>query len=215
MPPRHNASRLEKFRYAYGAEPLHLLATLASLAVAMFVILRIFELPMAAAILIWLGAAIVAHDLITLPLYTAFLRVAEETTDAAVEPRRRALLTLNHIRIPLAFSVLLLIVDIGLIFQFDPARYEATTGLTTERYLGNWLLISAALFVISGLHYAWRLRGKGSAKPMFQREGRTRPVHPPGKALTVASKGVLAVGALLALWVAALAIYGLFSSFPL
>ena len=60
---------------------------------------------------------------------------------------RRALLTLNHIRIPAAFSALLLqLISFPLIFQIDEPRYELTTGLDLDRYLGNWLLITAVMF---------------------------------------------------------------------
>src|SRR4051794_33698294 len=104
MPPRHDASRSQKFRYEYGAGPLHLIAVIASLALALYAILRIVEIPSTGGILLWMGAAIVAHDFIALPLYSLFLRVAEEGADAAMPTRRRALLLLNHIRIPAAFS---------------------------------------------------------------------------------------------------------------
>ena len=40
----------------------------------------------------------------------------------------------------------------------DPDRYTDTTGLSLDVYLGRWLLISAALFLISGIVYAIRLR---------------------------------------------------------
>src|SRR6188768_12383 len=107
MPPRHDAGRSEKFRYEYGAGPLHLIAVIASLAIALYAILRILEIPFSASILLWLGGAIVLHDFIALPLYSLFLRVAEEGAEAALPTRRRALLTLNHVRIPAAFSALL------------------------------------------------------------------------------------------------------------
>ncbi len=216
-PPRADASRLDRFRYEYGAEPLHLLATVASLAIALYAILRIFEIPSTAGILLWLGAAIVLHDFIALPLYSLFLRVAEEGADAAIEPRRRALLALNHVRIPVAFSAVLLLISFPLVFQIDESRYRLTLGseLSLDRYLGNWLLITAALFAISGLIYAIRLRSKRSKRPMSVRPSRRHPVEPPNRALLFAARGVLAIGALFALWVAALAVYGLFNAFPL
>lgn len=208
-------SRLAKFRYEYGAEPLHLLATVASLSVFAYALLRIFEIPSTGGILLWLVGAIVAHDLIALPLYSAFLRVAEETTDGLVAPRRRALLALNHIRIPVAFSAVLLLISFPLIFQIDEPRYQLTTGLDLDRYLGNWLLITAALFAASGLHYAIRIRGRGAKRPMLTRELRRPPVEAPRRGLVLLGRGVLVIGLLFALWVLALAVYGVFSSFPL
>lgn len=217
MPPGPRATKLERFRYEYGAAPLHLLATAASLAIFAYALLRIFEIPSTGGILLWLGAAIVLHDFIALPLYSLLLRVAEETADAAVRPRRRALLTLNHVRIPAALSLLLLLLSFPLVFQIDEPRYQLTLGeqLTLDRYLGNWLLITAVLFAVSGLLLALKLRGGRADRPMRTRESRRPPARPPSRAVVIASRGVLALGALLALWVVALAVYGLFSSFPL
>lgn len=199
----------ESFRFEYGAKPLHLLATVASLAVAGYAFLRIFENPGTGAVLLWLAGAVVAHDLIALPLYSALLRVAEEGAEATVRPRRRALLTLNHVRIPAALSLLLLAVSLGLILELDQRRYELTTGLDTDRYLGNWLLITAALFAASGLSYALKLR---RGEPRWPQGGRRlAPQGPPpssGRPLRIGARLVLVVGALLAAWLAALAAYG-------
>jgi hypothetical protein len=211
---RDNANP-DRFRYEYGAEPLHLLATLGSLAVVGYAILRIFEIPSTAGILLWLIGAIFLHDLIALPLYSLFLRVTEETADAAVRPRRKALLLLNSVRIPVAFSLVLLLICFPLVFQLDPSRYALTTGLDLDHYLANWLLISGVLFGLSGLLYALKLRSGRAARPMLARPSRRPPPPAAGRAAVIASRAVLAAGALLAIWVAALVIYGLLASFPL
>jgi len=216
MPPRHDAGRSEKFRYEYGAGPLHLIAVIASLAIALYAILRILEIPFSASILLWLGAAIVLHDFIALPIYSLFLRLAEEGAEAALPTRRRELLWLNHVRIPAAFSALLLLISFPLIFQIDEPRYELTTGLDLDRYLGNWLLITAVMFAISGIWLALKLRSRAADRPMigFERVEYTEPPKPPGRALRWAARGTLAAGALLSLFVIALVIYGLIASFP-
>ncbi len=82
-----------------------------------------------------MGAAIVIHDLIAWPLYTLLMRVAEEGIDATVRPRRRALLTLNHIRIPAAFSLALLLISFPLVFVIDEPstwRPRASTSTATS-----------------------------------------------------------------------------------
>jgi hypothetical protein len=215
MARARSRSALERFRYEYGAEPLHLLATLASLAIFAYALLRIFEIPSTGGILLWLAGAIVLHDFIALPLYSAFLRLAEVTAESVPGPRRLELLRLNHVRIPLALSLLLLLVSFPLVFQIDEERYALTTGLDLDRYLGNWLLISAALFIASGIHFALRCRGGRARRPMVTRELRRPPAPEPGRGTVLVARGVLAIGALLAAWVAALAIYGLINSFPL
>ena len=132
--------------------------------------------------------------------------------------RRRALLTLNHIRIPAAFSALLLLISLPLILSLDEPRYKLTTGLDLDRYIGNWLLITGVLFAVSGLALALKLRSRAADRPMIgastrkPAELRRRP--PPPAALRWAARGTLAVGALLSLFVIALAIYGVVSDFP-
>jgi hypothetical protein len=220
MPPSTDASRSEKFRYEYGAGPLHLIAVIASLALALYAILRIIQIPSTGGILLWMGAAIVAHDFIALPLYSLFLRVAEEGVDASVRTRRRGLLVLNHIRIPAAFSAVLLLISFPLIFQLDEPRYKLTTGLDLDRYLGNWLLITGVLFAISGLWLALKLRSRAADRPMVgvRAKAAATPQGPPPappRGLVWGARATLAVGALLSLFVIALAIYGVINSFPI
>lgn len=211
MRPDGETRAADRFRYEYGAEPLHLLATVASLAVAGYAFLRIFENPGTGAVLLWMGGAVVAHDLIALPLYSALLRVAEEGAEAAVRPRRRALLALNHVRIPAALSLLLLAVSLGLILGLDEQRYQLTTGLDTDRYLGNWLLITAALFAASGLAYALKLRRGGTRTALLGATPapRTPPPSASRRPLRIGARLLLVLGALLSAWLAALAAYGL------
>ena len=78
--------------------------------------------------------------------------------------------------------------------MIDEARYQLTTGLDLDRYLGNWLLITAVLFAVSGLHYALKLRGGRAERPMIVRassraEARAEPASPPGRAVTAISRG--------------------------
>ena len=212
-------SRLDRFRYEYGAEPLHLIATVASLAAAGYAFLRIFENPGTGGVLLWFGAAIVLHDLVALPLYSLLGRIAEETTDLAVRPRRRMLLTLNHIRIPAGFSLLLLLISFPLVFEVDPGGYELTTGLDTGRYLGNWLAITAVLFTISGIDYALRLRHRNVDAPMSRApssssDASTPAPPPPGLGWRIGARLTLGLLAVLGAWVVVVAVGGLITTFP-
>ena len=215
-PPRPAPlSKLDRFRYEYGAEPLHLLAIAASLLIATYAFVRIFQIPSTLTILVWFGACVVGHDFIALPLHSVLSRIAEETTGLAVRPRRRMLLTLNHIRIPAALSLLLLLIYFPLIFAVAAPRYRATTDMGLDRYLTNWLLISGVLFLVSGLLYAIRLRRTDHDAPMVQPATETT-LNPdaPGLAWRIGAKLTLALLGLLGLWVAALLIVGLISNFP-
>lgn len=227
MSPPVDPTPDERFRYEYGAAPLHLIAVVASLALAAYAFLRIFENPSTAGVLLWLGAAVILHDLIALPIYSALARIAHTATEAAVAPRL-ALLALNHIRIPAALSLLFLLVSFPLVLGLDADGLEATTGLGAERYLGNWLLLTAVLFAGSGLLYALRMRGY-SPPGLGPAGGGEEPPRTPGRstnsvhrtenvdrlAWRLAARAVLALGALVAAIFAAAAIYGFVSAFPL
>ena len=44
------------------------------------------------------------------------------------------------------------------IFRLSDSSYTAATGQQPDRYLANWLLVTAALFVLSAVAYATQLR---------------------------------------------------------
>jgi len=207
---------LGRFRYEYGAQPLHLIAVAGSLLLSGYGLLRITELPGAGRIFIWLLVAALLHDLVALPLYSVLLRIAHGAAGRAIESRAAMLLALNHVRIPAAISALLLLIYFPLILRIDPESYEATTGIGLDPYLGRWLLISAALFLGSGVIYALRLRrdaggggggAAGAAAP--PREDAARPAPLPWR---IAGRLVLAASALAILWVAAALVVGLLDS---
>ena len=127
------------------------------------------------------------------------------------------LAALNHVRIPAALSLLLLVVYLPLILRLDPDRYTDTTGLSPDLYLGRWLLISAALFLISGIVYAIRLRrgamdaedGSGEAAPAAIDPGSPQSG---GGLWRAGSRFVLALTGLATVWVIATVIVGLISN---
>lgn len=143
-------------RDRYGAGPLHLLAVLASLAISGYAGVRIFGSPEPLSVLIWIAGAVIAHDLLAFPLYSLLGRIAFGRAGESQSPRVVA--AVNHIRVPLFFSGILLVVWFPLIFGLSD-RYEGNSGLMQSGYLTRWLALSAALFVASGLLYAIRLRG--------------------------------------------------------
>jgi len=205
---------LGRFRYEYGAQPLHLIAVAVSLLLSGYGLLRITELPGAGRIFLWLLVAALLHDLVALPLYSALLRIAHGAAGRAIESRGAMLLALNHVRIPAAISALLLLVYFPLILRIDPESYEATTGIGLDPYLGRWLLISAALFLGSGVIYALRLRraGSESGAPSAAAPPREDAAPPAPLPWRIGGKLVLAGSALAILWVAAALVVGLLDS---
>ena len=65
---------------------------------------------------------------------------------------------INHVRAPLLISGLLLLIYAPLIFGLSDSQYFALSGHHLEGYLRNWLLITGALFLGSGVIYLLRVR---------------------------------------------------------
>jgi hypothetical protein len=145
---------------AYGANPLHLLALLACFALAGYVVTRVVNEPMAIRILIWFVGAVVAHDFVLFPLYAladrslrAGLHALWPRSDAAP-----AVSPLNHVRVPALGAGLLLLIFFPGILRQGKQTYMDATGQTQQPYLARWLLLTAAMFAISAVTYALRLR---------------------------------------------------------
>ncbi len=148
-----------RFRSAYGANPFHLIGTLAALALTTYTISVVG--PSALwdpdvwwqSIIVWfLGAALV-HDLVFFPLYALADRVIRRGVRATKAPR----VTLNYLRIPLLAVGMLFLLFFPGIFQQGADSYLRATGQTQDPFLERWLLLSAAIFALSALAYACRL----------------------------------------------------------
>ncbi len=153
------------FRF-YGASPLHLLAVLASLALAAYVVPMLFE-KNTIRVAIWLVAAAVLHDLLLVPLYALADRsITEVWRRSSTEAARDIVPWLNYVRFPAAISAVLLLVYLPAITRRD-TRLEAYSTLSTDPYLARWLLITAILFLISAVTYAlsWRRANRNHIPP--------------------------------------------------
>jgi hypothetical protein len=127
------------------------LAYLALLPLCAWALLELLGGRSAERIALWLAAAVVVHDLVALPLYSGADRAAQAVLGRAV----------NHVRIPAALSLLMLVVFWGTIAGTGEPAYHSTSGETFEGYTARWLLVTAALFAASGLLYLLR-RGSRS-----------------------------------------------------
>ncbi|MBA3328407.1 MAG: hypothetical protein H0T43_08915 [Solirubrobacterales bacterium] len=156
-----------RFARTYGAGPLHLLTALASFAIAGYAVVEIRELGAPGSVAVWFIGALVAHDLVLLPLYSLVERSAARLTRVnAVQakpgaPAPPGILLINHLRVPAMLSGLLFLLFFPAILQRNDG-YIGASGLAADVYLGRWLALTAALFVLSGLLYAIR-RGRSAA----------------------------------------------------
>ena len=154
------AQKLDIFRRRYGGSPLHLVAMVASLALAGFAGLTLTQAlgtSKTTAVAVWLIGAAVAHDLILFPIYTLLDNAG---TKLVARPLRTP--AINFIRLPVLLSGLLFLVYVPLVGGFSGATYESITGLPVSVYFGRWLLITGALFGLSGAFYALKLGVSGS-----------------------------------------------------
>jgi hypothetical protein len=146
------------FRRRYGAGPLHLAAYLVVFAVIALPLDRIFSGGGGAAeLLLWYLGLVIAHDLVFVPAYTGLDRLFRATSARLPLTTRNGPPVINHVRAPVLISVLLLIIYFPLISGRSDGTYFAMSGHHLTHYLRNWLLITAALFLASGLVYAARV----------------------------------------------------------
>ena len=163
-----------RIRHWYGASPLHLLALLAAFALAGYAVRAVIAAGQFRGFAIWFAVAIIGHDLLLFPLYSlADLSVQRLLPWGAARRRasRQAATApgaapgppaINYVRIPVAFSLLLLLAFFPLILGLSEPEYHRASGLTTQPYLWRWLAVTGVLFAGSAVLYALRCRRASS-----------------------------------------------------
>jgi len=139
-------------RRAYGSTPLHLAAHAVAFAAAGWAILQLVDVRRADNVLAWFLAAVLLHDLVLLPCYSALDRGAA---------RALGVRAINYVRVPTAFSALLFAVWFPTILGRSDATFGRVAGFTREDALEHWLALSAGLFAVSAA--LWLLRGRRAA----------------------------------------------------
>ncbi len=153
---------MRRFRHGYGDSPLHLLAALSSLALSGWAIAEVLDVTgRPGRFLLWLVGAIVAHDLLLFPAYTAVGRLLQRAFGVEGDREqwtRLRVAALNHVRVPALLSGLMLLVWFPLIARKAPTTFENASARSADPYLSRWLLLSAVLFGGSALLLALRAR---------------------------------------------------------
>ncbi|CAA9494270.1 MAG: hypothetical protein AVDCRST_MAG30-1557 [uncultured Solirubrobacteraceae bacterium] len=135
----------------YGAGPAHLIVHVAALALIAWAVLRIADGGGALTIAVWFAGAVLLHDFVLLPLYAGADRALQRAGRAQRDPR-----LLNHARIPLALSLVVLLAFAPLILGRGNAVLERVSTIEPTGYLGRWLLLTAALLAGSAMIYLIR-----------------------------------------------------------
>jgi hypothetical protein len=138
-----------------------LVAHLALLPVCGWALVQAFSVSSAwMRIAIWMVAAVVLHDLVLFPLYSGLDRGARLLLRGAA---------VNYVRIPAGLSLLLLLVFFSTIAGKGAGAYRAVSGRSFDGYFTRWLVVTVALFGVSGLIYLVRSRsspaGAGGRRP--------------------------------------------------
>jgi hypothetical protein len=161
----------------YGDSPLHLLALLASFALAGYAVQAVVSAGQWRGFAVWFAVAIVGHDLLLFPLYSLADLSVRRLLPAAGRLRRGraagdqhartagrgAPPVLNYLRVPAAFSILILVVWFPLILRLSAGTYHRASGLSASPYLGRWLAVTGTMFAVSAICYALALRRAGRA----------------------------------------------------
>jgi hypothetical protein len=150
-------------RRRYGASPLHLIAHLLALAIAVYAVGKVLHPRYSRGLnyLVWLLGGAVVHDFVLAPAMALADRLVRALPPAAV----------NHVRFPAAISGAMLLVYWPLILVRADGNYVRATGRHVEGFATRWLLVTAGLFAASALVYAARAAGRGRAA----RRARGRP----------------------------------------
>jgi len=143
-----------RFARAYGANPLHLLALVASFALAAYAVLLASSGPLPLRMAVWFVGAVLLHDLVLFPLYA----LADRALGLVVRRRGRTGPAggVNYVRVPALLSGLLLLMFFPVILRRSEPAYATASGLDQSPYLGRWLLLTAALFLASAVVLAVR-----------------------------------------------------------
>jgi hypothetical protein len=130
-------------RRRYGASPLHLVAHLAAIAIAVYAVSKVLHPRYSRGLnfLVWLLAGAVLHDFVLAP--------GVALADRLVRALPRSVVT--HVRFPAVVSGALLLVYWPLILVRADGNYVRATGRHVEGFGTRWLLITAALFLASAL----------------------------------------------------------------
>lgn len=160
------------FKRWYGANPLHLLAMVGCFALAWYAGAGLLHAK-PVGVVVWFAGAVVGHDLILMPLYA----LADKSVMTVFRHRPPKLPTvpwINYLRVPVVLSGLLLLLWFPLIFRI-PSHFPRSTDLSLDPYLGHWLLVTGALFLLSAVVFAVRLRpGRRQPAPSW-----AEPPDPP------------------------------------
>ncbi len=159
-------SIVARFRRLYGAGPLHVLGAVICFAVVGAAVAGWFEEATVSLkyILIWFVGAILLHDLVFLPFYSALDRLATARRPAAEQAPSRPPGWV-YVRVPCILCGLVLLVYAPEILRLGNDTYRIASGQNQDVYMARYLAIVAIVFALSALAYLFAaLRHRGAQR---------------------------------------------------
>jgi hypothetical protein len=144
---------MNMLRRLYGNGPLHLVAYVASVVVAVYAatgLLRHETLSVA----VWFGGSAIGHDVALLPLYGIVDGVLIYIWRR--RPEIRGIAWLNYVRFPATISAVLLLIFYPEISRRRTAQLR-DSGMGNHGYLEHWLVLVGILFATSAAVFLVRL----------------------------------------------------------
>jgi hypothetical protein len=148
---------ISAWKRVYGESPLHLLAQLVAFALAAYAFTQVTDVGSTDTrnLVLWFVLGALLHDLLFVPIYLTLDLVSRlGIQDNAM----RGVRAVNHVRYPVVVSGVLFLVTFPLILGRGEATFVRTSGEQPPDYLARWLLVTAAVFAVSAIAYAVRLR---------------------------------------------------------
>lgn len=155
------------FSRRYGASPGHLVALVVGTAVSVYSVTRITSLQTLLELALWFGGLLLLHDVVLFPLYAGADRALQ--TVGRGGHSKAVPVWLNHVRIPVALSAVLLLASLPLILRLSPG-YERAANRSAAPYLWHWVLLTVALGIGSAVLYVLRRRKSRAPAGQSSRE---------------------------------------------
>ncbi|MEK8073667.1 hypothetical protein [Rhodococcoides navarretei] len=149
---------MRAFTRIYGGHPLHAVGLLLSFALVGYVVTLAGPQSLWnsdiwwKSILVWFFGSVLLHDAVLFPLYSLADRLI-----TGIPRRTLAVSPVNFVRVPALGTGLTFLMFFPGILSQGAESYRAATGSTQEPFLGRWLALTAALFIVSAIAYFIRL----------------------------------------------------------
>lgn len=145
------------FKRFYGHGPLHLLGHIVSIAIAFWAVGLMLDAGPTERVALWFIGGAILQDALFVPLYSALDLVSRAGSGDGITVRR-PVPVINYIRFPAVIAGTLFLVWFPLILARSEDNLVRTANEDADGFLLSWLLTTGAVFLVSAVLYALKLR---------------------------------------------------------